>query len=414
MRERGSSVLHGMGSSGKGEVAFCDFGGAAREGGAECVGGMAREEFLEGLVPFAVDVEEIQEARDGVGDFVGGATIADGPGDGGDLADAAAYAEVIGIDHFAVELDFFTFDADVGDPVLAAGIGAASDVESKLLLIIGETVFELFGEPAGEGFGFGESELAEFGTGAGDGAANEGRRFDGKAGSGEFGDHRGDVRFGNVDQEKILHKGVADVAVTVTFGEIGGEVELRGSNASANDGGADGEEAGLLLRDDAEMVAMNLRRRLDGFGGIERKIETGLQGGEEGVGGPAVFEEKEFEAGLFTGLAEGFTFAEEFGDGADDGDDLIPRNESVDGDGEVRMRREAAADAEGEAEFGRSGEWIGRSARWTWRTTSRLRKACGGQGEGGPYNIKRAAQSRPDKGRSRLEAGATKGAAGGD
>ena len=256
-----------------------------------------------------------------------------------------------------VGLDFLALDADVGDPVLAAGIGAAGDVETELFLIVGEAVFEFLGKPAGKRFGFGEREFAEFGAGAGNGAANESRRFNGKASGVEFGNDGGNVDFGNVDEEEILHEGVADVAIAIALGEIGGKVELRGSDAAANDGGADGEEAGLLLRDDAEMVAVDLRGRLDGFGGSERKIEAGLQGGEEGVGGPAMFEEEEFEASLFAGLAEDFAFAEEFSDGADDRDNLIPRDESVDGDGEMGMRGQAAADAKGEAEFERSGEW---------------------------------------------------------
>src|SRR6202040_3091121 len=99
----------------------------------------------------------------------------------------AAYAEVVGVAHFSVLLlDFFAFDADVGDPVLAAGIGAAGDMELDVFLIAGETFFELLGEPAGVGLGFGESELTEFGAGAGDGAANEGIGFDGEAVGGEL------------------------------------------------------------------------------------------------------------------------------------------------------------------------------------------------------------------------------------
>ena len=342
-----------MGSGGEGEVAFGEFGGAAGEDGAEKIGGMAGEEVLERLGGFALSMEEIEEARDGVGDFISGATIADGTGDRGELADASADAEIIGIDHLAARFDFFAFDADVGNPVLAAGIGAAGDVKAELFLIVGETVFEFIGEPAGEGFGFGEGEFAEFGAGAGDGAASEGRGLNGKAGGSEFGDNDGDVGFGDVDKEKILHEGVADVAVAIALSEIGGEVKLRGSDASADDGSADGEEAGLFLRDDAEMIAVDLRGRLEGFGGSERKIEAGLQGGEERVGGPAVFEEEEFEAGLFAGLAEDFTFAEKFGDGADDGDDAIPGDERVEWDGEVGMCGEATAHAKGEAEFGR-------------------------------------------------------------
>ena len=141
--------------------------------------------------------------------------------DGGDLADTAADAEIVGIDHFAVGFNFLAFDADIGNPMLAAGIGAAGDVKAELFLIVGETIFELLCEPASVGLGFGEGEFAEFGAGAGDGAANEGGRFDGEAGVGEFTDNRGDMGFGDVDEEEILHGSIADVAIAVAFSEIG-------------------------------------------------------------------------------------------------------------------------------------------------------------------------------------------------
>jgi hypothetical protein len=69
-----------------------------------------------------------------------------------------------------------------------------------------------------------------------------------------------------------------------------------------------------------------------------------------------VFQEEIFEAGAFAGLAEDGAIAEEFGDGADDRDDLMGMDESVEADGEVGFGGEAACYAEGEAEGG-SGEW---------------------------------------------------------
>ena len=48
----------------------------------------------------------------------------------GVFADGSADAEVEGVDHLAVLLDLLAFEADVGDPVLAAGVGAAGDVEA--------------------------------------------------------------------------------------------------------------------------------------------------------------------------------------------------------------------------------------------------------------------------------------------
>jgi len=77
------------------------------------------------------------------------------------------------------------------------------------------------------------------------------------------------------------------------------------------------------------MIAVDLSGKIFGFGGIQSEGETGLDGGEEGVGGPAVFEEEIFEASAFAALAEDLAFAEEFGDGADYGDDLVLMDEGV-------------------------------------------------------------------------------------
>ena len=288
-----------MGDSGSGEIAEGDGGGAAGEDGAQGFGGLREKETLERVLRGALGVVRAEKAGDGVGNFFGAAAIADGAGNGGELAYGSANAEIIGVNELAIHFDFFAFDTDVGDPVLAATIGAAGDVELDVFAEAGETDVELFGEPAGEGFGFGESEFAEFGAGAGDGAADEGGGFDGKAGGVECGDDGGDVSFGDVDEEKILHGGGADVAAGETFGEIGGEAELRGGDASANDGSADGKEAGLLLGLHTEMIAMNLGGKIFGLGGIERVTKTLFDSDEEGGGGPTVFEEEVFEAGAF-------------------------------------------------------------------------------------------------------------------
>jgi hypothetical protein len=330
----------------------------ASENLAEGGGGGARQEVLERFSGVAILVEMLEETSDGVGDLGGNAAITDGARDGSDLANAAANAEVVSVNHLAIELDFFAFDADVGDPMLSAGIGAAGDVKAKIFLIVRETIFELLGEPARKGLGFGKSEFAELRAGAGDGAAGEGRGgIDRKPGGVEFADNVVNVGLGNVDEKEILHGGVADTAVAVAVGEIGGEAELRRGDASSDDRSADGEEAGLLLRDDTEMVSMNARGELFRRGGGKRIAETGFDGGEEGVSGPVVFEEEELEAGFVAGLAEDFGFTEDFSDSPDDGDDLVRKDEGVEAESEVRLRGEAAADAEGEAEFGkRCGE----------------------------------------------------------
>jgi len=92
--------------------------------------------------------------------------VADLAGDAGVLADGSADAEVEGVDHLAVLLDLLALEADVGDPALAAGVGAAGDVQLDLLVEAGQAIFKLAGKPPGEGLGFGDGELAELGAGA--------------------------------------------------------------------------------------------------------------------------------------------------------------------------------------------------------------------------------------------------------
>jgi hypothetical protein len=96
----------------------------------------------------------------------------------GVLADRSADAEVEGVDHLAVLLDLLAFEADVGDPALAAGVGAAGDVQLDLLVEAGQPLFHLADQPLRERLGLGDRQLAELGAGAGDGAAPEGRDLD--------------------------------------------------------------------------------------------------------------------------------------------------------------------------------------------------------------------------------------------
>src|SRR5271169_3616351 len=255
---------------------------------------MPRKKSLEGLARFALRMEEIQETLDSVRDFVRRATVAHRASDGRDFADAATDTEVVGIDHFAARFDFLAFDPDIRNPVLAAGVRAARDVQSEFVLVIGETIFGLFRAPAGVRLSCSECKFAEFGASAGDGAAHECGRSDRQPASGKIGNDGGDMDLGDVDEEEILHERVTNVAVTVALRKIGGEGELRRGDAAANDGSAYREGPGLFLRDYAQMVAMDVDRRAFGLRGIERKIEPGLESGEEGSGGPAVFEKKIF------------------------------------------------------------------------------------------------------------------------
>ena len=149
----------------------CDDG--ACELRAECVIGMASEIGAEIFVCVARGEIGFEQTFDGLRDIFRGAAIADLPRNAGVLANGAAYAEVVGIDEIRALLDFFAFEADVGDPVLAASVGAAGDVQFERLIEFRDALFEFFDEPAREGFGLSDGEFAEFGAGASDGAAPE-------------------------------------------------------------------------------------------------------------------------------------------------------------------------------------------------------------------------------------------------
>ena len=178
MPARAGSGVDGVAAACGSFVADLGWGKLADGGGGE----VGAEGFDFGAIEVAAEVFARgagfkvgpEETFDGFGDVRGGGAVADGPGGSGVAADGAAYAEEEGVHEGSVLLDLFAFEADVGDPVLAAGVGAAGDVELDLLIEGGKALLHFFDEPFGEGFGFGDGELAELGAGAGDGAAPKG------------------------------------------------------------------------------------------------------------------------------------------------------------------------------------------------------------------------------------------------
>src|SRR5712672_1979416 len=98
---------------------------------------MANEKLAEIFARCAVFIELKKKALDRAGHIRGGATVAYRTSDGGKLPHASADAKVIGVNHFAVNLDFFAFNADVRDPVLAATVGTAGHVDAELFLEAG-------------------------------------------------------------------------------------------------------------------------------------------------------------------------------------------------------------------------------------------------------------------------------------
>lgn len=159
------------------------------------------------------------------------------------------------------------------------------------------------------------------------------------------------VSFRNIDKEKILHGRQADVAVAIALREIGGEGKLRGGGTAAKNGGTDGEKPGLMLRDNAEVIAMDGWRRIERLDGIKGIAKARFNSSEERFRGPGMLEKKIFHARFVAGMAENLGVFEDLSDGANNGNSLVPMDESVERHGEVRLGGEAARDAYREADF---------------------------------------------------------------
>src|ERR1035438_2459735 len=74
----------------------------------------------------------------------------------------SAQAEVVGVDHAVLNFDLLAFNANIGDPVLSATVGASGDVQFQMLIETRQTFFQFLHQPAREALGFGDSQLAEF------------------------------------------------------------------------------------------------------------------------------------------------------------------------------------------------------------------------------------------------------------
>src|SRR5712672_319284 len=111
---------------------------------------MPREKATEIFAGRALFVEFAQQSLDGVRHIRGRATISNRPRNGRELTNAAADAEVVGIDHASILLDLLAFNTDVRDPVLPAAIRAPGDVQLELLLKSRQALIEFLGKPAGK------------------------------------------------------------------------------------------------------------------------------------------------------------------------------------------------------------------------------------------------------------------------
>src|SRR5579872_4806889 len=253
---------------------------------------MPRKEAAQIFTRLATLVESGKQALDSVRNLGSGAAISNRPSDRGELTDTSANAEVVGVDHAAIHFDFFALDADIGDPMLSTTVGAAGDIEPQMFLEIGEALFELLRKPTGEALGFGQRELAKFRTRAGHGSTREDRGLHREGSNTKFVRHRGRVALWNVDDQQVLHGCGSNVSVGVAIGQIRGGAQLLWSDASSQYGSANVDKTTLLLRVNADVVAVNIHGNIFRFGGIKRKSNLSLQLIQKAVGRPALLQKQ--------------------------------------------------------------------------------------------------------------------------
>src|SRR5437763_10404485 len=334
----------------------------AGEEPAQVVIGVARGEMPEGLARQTVGQEGAQQPLDCREDVRRGQAEPDRAGDRLVEADGAADAEVVGVHERAVHLDLLPLDAEVGDPVLAAAVGAAGDVDPEVLLEAGQSRLERLDQAPRKALRLRERQLAELRARAGDRAATEGRGVEAQARRLESAAQGRSVLAPHVGDQEVLHARRPEFARAVAVGEVGGRAHLRRREPPAPHGHARVDVTRLLLRVDPDVVAVDVVGRVVAHAGRQRHTEPFLDRAEEPCRREAVLQEQELEPRLLAVLAEGVRVAEDLGDRAQHRKRLMPGDERVEGQRQVRVGREATPDAHGEPDLARARVTLSREA----------------------------------------------------
>src|SRR5438067_935110 len=296
---------------------------------------MAGKEAPEVLAGLTLGKIMSEQALDRVWNFCGQAAISGGAGRRLMQAERAAYAEVVGVEQAVVHLDFFALNPEVGDPVLAATIGASRDVQLEVLVESGKALIQLLDQPSRERLRFGDGELAELGAAARDCSSREGRTADLQSDVIQLFCKRLGIERRDVHHQHVLHVGRAEFAAGKTLSQIRGCLHLVRIDSAAQRNRTDITQPGLLLGVNSDVIAIDVVRRMFFRSGIESEADAILQFGEKAFGGPSVAQEEEFEASALAMLAQNLGIAEELGDALDHRHDLIPANERVEAGAEI-------------------------------------------------------------------------------
>src|SRR5580698_5603955 len=178
------------------------------------------------------------------------------------LAYGASQAEIISITGAAFMLDFFAFQTDVSNALLAATIRAAGYIELQVLVKFRKAFFQLFHQPARESFGFRDGQFAELAAGAGHSAAPESRCRHAEPGVFKSLGHVFSFLRGYIHNHQVLRVRGAQVSVAVALRQICGRMQLLRSKPSAQYRCTHVKQSRLLLRMDSSVVAEYIIRGL--------------------------------------------------------------------------------------------------------------------------------------------------------
>ena len=136
--------------------------------------------------------------------------------------------------------------------------------------------------------------------------------------------------------------------VAVLLGQVGQLDQLVAGEASAQDACAHGRQTGLLLRRDADVVAIDVvgNHILVNRRGVEFAAELRFDRFQHGLRGPAVAHEEVLDAGAGAVLAQLGLLLEDAQHGFHYRIGLVLRDEGGDAHSDVRLGRKASTDAQ--------------------------------------------------------------------
>src|SRR5271165_533427 len=254
---------------------------------------MPAEELTKVFIRISRQQVAFQQSFYGVRHVEGRAAVSNRTSDGLMFANCSSNAKVVSVDKLAVVLDLLAFQADVGDPVLAATVGAPGDVQLQVLLEARQSLIEFFGQPAAKRFGLSDCEFAKFGSGAGDDAAPEGGAFGRQFCELQLSREFGCIALADIDEEQVLRVRRAQFAPAITFGQLSRCPQLSGRNPSPQHGSSHVVVPRLLLPVHSHVIAVDIIGSLVRNSRSQLESEPCFQLGEKFFGGPPVLEEKE-------------------------------------------------------------------------------------------------------------------------